>query len=678
MRLREKKMRTLLIDNYDSYTYNLYQLLADISEDEVLVIKNDEYSWQEVQDLSFDLVVISPGPGTPTKKEDFGVCEELIRYCKKPIFAVCLGHQGLYHILGGEVGKAPVAMHGRLSKIYHKERGIFQNLKQGIEVVRYHSLLCKGIVPDCLEVEARTEEGLIMALSHKTRPIWSVQFHPESICTENGREMLENFFRLGREFYEKEEEFIYEVIDFLGEGEEIFQKLYPKFPKVLWLDSSKVEEGLARFSIFGLSSVEKGHSLTYHVDSGVVKKSWENGKIEEFSESIFDYLQRNQKSWKLKEELPFDFQLGYIGYFGYELKKECVTGNQHSYEYPDAQFRYVDRAVVLDHLEKKLYLLSEGREKVWIEEVKEILQSAESYQEREHFSDYPRVAFVTSREQYLENIRKSQELISQGESYEICLTNRLDIFAKIHPVDYYLLLRKVSPGPYSAFLPYENISIASSSMEKFLTIDRNRIVETKPIKGTIRRGNTAEEDANLKRSLAEEEKNKSENLMIVDLLRNDLGKVSEIASVKVPKLMAVETYTTLHQLVSTITGKVASQYDSIDVIKASFPGGSMTGAPKKRTLEIIDHLEKVPRGVYSGSIGFLANNGTADFNIVIRTAIIEKEKVSLGVGGAIIALSNPEEEFEEILLKAKGVLRAFQLYFKGNTEEEIEIEGSIE
>lgn len=669
-------MRTLLIDNYDSYTYNLYQMIADITEKEVLVIKNDEYSWEEVQKLAFDAVIISPGPGRPDKKEDFGVCEEVILHCEKPILGVCLGHQGIYHVFGGEVGKAPIPMHGRLSKIHHEGRGIFQNLAQGIQVVRYHSLLCKGEVPECLQVEARTEEGLIMALSHKTKPIWGVQFHPESICTQEGRKMLENFFRLSHEYYQKQETFLYESMDAWEEGEEIFRRLYPRFPKLLWLDSSKVEKGLSRFSIFGMSSLERGYSLTYKVDSGILEKKYENGKTEKFQESIFDYFQTRKKNWRVKEELPFDFQLGYIGYFAYELKQECVAENRHSYEYPDAFFCYVDRAVVLDHWEKKLYLLSEGEDRTWIEEVKNLLQRGEKYQEGEHFSNYPRTAFVSKRKEYLESIRKSQDLIAQGESYEICLTNRLELFAKVCPVDYYLLLRKVSPAPYSAFFPCEKLSLASSSMEKFLTIDREGRVETKPIKGTIRRGRTVEEDEKYKRSLAEEEKNQSENLMIVDLLRNDLGKVCEIASVKVPKLMTVESYSTLHQLVSTVTGKISGKYDAIDVIKACFPGGSMTGAPKKRTLEIIDSLETVSRGIYSGSIGFLSHNGTADFNIVIRTAVIEEEKVSLGVGGAIIALSNPEEEFEEILLKAKGVLKAFQLYFTGNMEEEIRIEGS--
>ncbi|HEY4533357.1 MAG TPA: aminodeoxychorismate synthase component I [Fusobacterium sp.] len=669
-------MRTLLIDNYDSYTYNLYQMIVEVTGKEVLVIKNDEYSWEEVQQLAFDVVVISPGPGSPEKKEDFGVCEDILRHCEKPIFGVCLGHQGIYHIFGGEVGKAPVPMHGRLSRIYHEGRGIFQNLEQGMQVVRYHSLLCKGEVPKCLQVDARTEEGLIMALSHKTKPIWGVQFHPESICTENGKEMMENFFHLSREYYEKQESFVYEKIDFSGEGEDIFRRLYPKFPTLLWLDSSKVEEGLSRFSIFGMSSLERGYSLLYKVDHGILEKKYENGKVEKFQESIFDYLQTRKKNWRVKEELPFDFQLGYIGYFGYELKQECVMKNRHSYENPDAFFRYVDRAVILDHLEKKLYFLSEGDDRTWMEEVKNLLQRGKTYQGKEHFASYPRVAFVSSRKQYLENIRKSQDLIAQGESYEICLTNRLELFAKVCPVDYYLLLRKISPAPYSAFFPCETLSLASSSMEKFLTIDREGKVETKPIKGTIRRGSTVEEDEKYKRSLAEEEKNQSENLMIVDLLRNDLGKVCDIASVTVPKLMTVESYSTLHQLVSTVRGKVSGKYDAIDVIKACFPGGSMTGAPKKRTLEIIDSLESVPRGVYSGSIGFLSHNGTADFNIVIRTAVIEEEKVSLGVGGAIIALSNPEEEFQEILLKAKGVLKAFQLYFSGNMEEEIQIEGS--
>ena len=162
--------------------------------------------------------------------------------------------------------------------------------------------------------------------------------------------------------------------------------------------------------------------------------------------------------------------------------------------------------------------------------------------------------------------------------------------------------------------------------------------------------------------------------MIVDLLRNDLGKYCEIGTVEVPKLMDVETYKTLHQLVTTVSGKIKEDVDIIEVLEKTFPGGSMTGAPKKRTLEIIDELETYPRGVYSGTIGYISNNSTMDFNIVIRTALIEEDKATIGVGGAIILLSDEEEEFDEIVLKARGSLLALQSYY--NNFDEIDIEGS--
>ncbi|MDU6032149.1 MAG: anthranilate synthase component I family protein, partial [Peptoniphilus harei] len=269
---------------------------------------------------------------------------------------------------------------------------------------------------------------------------------------------------------------------------------------------------------------------------------------------------------------------------------------------------------------------------------------------------------------------KIKELIRAGETYEVCLTNRLDIFDKIDGKKYYMELREKSPGQYSAFLPLDELKIASSSMERFLRVDKDKIVSTKPIKGTIKRGESKEEDERLIEELRSEEKTKSENLMIVDLLRNDLGKFCEIGSVEVPKLMDVETYKTLHQLVTTVSGKIKEDVDIIEVLEKTFPGGSMTGAPKKRTLEIIDELETYPRGVYSGTIGYISNNSTMDFNIVIRTALIEEDKATIGVGGAIILLSDEEEEFDEIVLKAKGSLLALQSYY--NNFDEIDIEGS--
>lgn len=669
-------MRSLIIDNYDSYTYNLYQLIGKVSGLEPIVIKNDEMTYDEILNLNFDNVIISPGPGSPDKKKDFGICKDIIEKLNKPILGICLGHQGIYYCHGGEVVRAEEPMHGRQSSVNHNGKGLFKGIKNNFTVTRYHSLTCQDQELDDIEINARTPEGIVMGISHKTKPIYGLQFHPESIASECGEELINNFINITRDFYNKNQ-LAYEIIEKDFDTSELYEKLYAYDDRTLWLDSSKVEEGLSRFSIFGLQGKKRGHTIKYDVDKKLVEKTFLASQEKEiFEESIFDFLKANRPRWDYDETLPFDFQLGYIGYFGYELKKDTENvSNKHFYSYPDAYLKYCDRALVYDHLEKKLYLLSYGDDLDWKKDIKKILdEDLEIKKEREEKRKFPKLKFVKDKKTYTEDILIIKELIRAGETYEVCLTNRLDIFDKIDGKKYYMELRDKSPGQYSAFLPLDELKIASSSMERFLRVDKDKIVSTKPIKGTIKRGESKEEDESLIEELRSEEKTKSENLMIVDLLRNDLGKFCEIGSVEVPKLMDVETYKTLHQLVTTVSGKIKEDVDIIEVLEKTFPGGSMTGAPKKRTLEIIDELETYPRGVYSGTIGYISNNSTMDFNIVIRTALIEEDKATIGVGGAIILLSDEEEEFDEIVLKAKGSLLALQSYY--NNFDEIDIEGS--
>lgn len=665
-------MKSLIIDNYDSYTYNLYQLVAEVNGDVPIVIKNDEMTYDKILKLNFDNVIISPGPGSPDKEKDFGVCRDVILNLNKPILGICLGHQGIYYLHGGIVKKANEPMHGRLSKIYHNGKNLFKNIPDGFKVTRYHSLICEDKNLAEINIDAKTEDGIVMAISHKKKPIYGVQFHPESISSEYGREIIKNFCDITKKFY-KDKSLYWKSFDTDLDSKEVFEKLYAKYPNLLWLDSSKTSDE-DRFSIFGISSDKRGYTLKYDVNKNITTKILKRGCVsEDYEMDIFTYLKENKTQFEDEKDLPFNFQLGYIGYFGYELKKitENVE-NKNNYKYADAELVYCDRALVYDHLDKKIYVLSYYDDRNFYEEVSEVLNfeiKKDIYEKK----NFPKMKFVKDKKTYINDIKKIKELIREGESYEVCLTNRLDIFDKIDAKKYYLKLREVSPGGYSAFLPLDDLKIASSSMERFLKVDRDGFITSKPIKGTIKRGDSLDEDLKLIEALRSEEKTQSENLMIVDLLRNDLGKVSDIGSVTVPKLMDVETYKTLHQLVTTVKGHLRKDKDLIDLLKATFPGGSMTGAPKKRTLEIIDSLEDVSRGVYSGTIGYISNNLTMDFNIVIRTLLIEEEKATIGVGGAIIILSDDEDEFDEIVLKAKGSLLALKKYY--NNEDEIEIEG---
>jgi para-aminobenzoate synthetase component I len=442
----------------------------------------------------------------------------------------------------------------------------------------------------------------------------------------------------------------------------VFTKLFSKATCSFWLDSS-LSNNENRFSYMGAdpketySYVLKNPGITIHAAK----------KTSHVDQDIFSFLETELIKHQMKSQnLPFGFAGGLVGYFGYELNALTGAKTTDNSSYPDSLWFSIDKFLAFDHRGREVYLVSLSEKKqeaeVWFKKIENKLKKSAKTIFVSHSSKqaatYPTVAFSRSRQHYLNDIATCKAYLEQGESYQICLTNTITARTDTDPLLLYTILRNDNPAPYSAYLRYNNLAILCSSPEQFLTIDKKRNVQTKPIKGTIRRGQTITEDKKLKLQLADSKKDWSENAMIVDLLRNDLGKVCEFGSVKVTKQMAIESYQTVHQLVSTIEGKLRPDVSMIDCVKACFPGGSMTGAPKLHTMEILASLEKKPRGIYSGSLGFLSFNQTAALNIIIRTIIAKNDELTIGAGGAILTDSDPQAEFDEMLLKTKALLES--------------------
>ncbi|MDX2249746.1 MAG: aminodeoxychorismate synthase component I [Bacteroidia bacterium] len=696
-------MRTLIIDNYDSFTYNLFQQIAEVSNHEPLVFYNNEITIEQIRELNPYNIVISPGPGSPVVPADFGVCADVLKTITDiPVLGVCLGHQGLGHYFGGKVEHAPYAMHGRIREVWHNDNALFQGIPQGFPVVRYHSLVVNNNLPDCFEKLAWTADDILMGIRHKDLPFWGMQFHPESIKTSYGHDLIRNFFQITEQFYQEngmtdrkltsegismdhnfsfrnkgeKHEVVYEKLDMNPDSHQVFDNLYGDDENVFWLDSSKLEKGLSRFSYMGKYGESKEDILVTYKSKEKLLKVEKDGMVKyREGETIFDFLDEKIREYAtMTEELPFKFNCGFVGYLGYELKQDCAPVGALDANIPDAVFVFASRLIVFDHEENTTYLLAltpksdSADAQKWIAKTKEKLQHLSPLTPLvPHFSD-EKVSFKLHMgyDQYIDAIKECQRNIIDGETYEVCLTNSVSTKQDIDPYYLYRVLRETNPAPYSTYMRFADVSVISSSPEQFLDIRPDGWVYTKPIKGTLERSADPVVDQAIKERLQESEKDQSENLMIVDLLRNDLGRVCEIGTVSVPHLMAIESYATVHQMVSTVKGRLRSNLSAVDCIKATFPGGSITGAPKIRTMEIIDKVEGLARGVYTGSVGFLGLNGTSELNIAIRTAVMAGDEITIGSGGAIVALSDPHNEFKEIMIKVYPLVKAIVKAVRGD------------
>ncbi len=370
---------------------------------------------------------------------------------------------------------------------------------------------------------------------------------------------------------------------------------------------------------------------------------------------------------------------GAIGYFGYDLGRlleSLPATNPVDEALPELDVGFYDWVLAADHLSGEGWLIATGlpagtetAARSRLAEIKARLgaspepsKRAENSEEAEEaLGGSPQFRSNVGRKGYLKAVQRASEYIASGDVYQVNLSHRLE--AKIeHPSSgwawpLYERLRAVSPVPHGAYLDLGDVVVLSASPERFLRLDGQR-VETRPIKGTRPRGTTSDDDEVMRTELLSSEKDRAENLMIVDLLRNDLGKVCRLGSVRVPELFGLEGYSSVWHLVSTVTGELRPGAGAVDLLRAGFPGGSVTGCPKIRAMEIIEELEPVRRGIYCGSIGYLSFTGEMDTSIVIRTLVLSGDRMHLQVGGAVVADSDPESEYAETLAKGRPVLEA--------------------
>lgn len=424
----------------------------------------------------------------------------------------------------------------------------------------------------------------------------------------------------------------------------------------VFLDSSLVNK-LGRYSVIGavpyLKLVKEGNGF------------YINGE-KETTCSFETYLKTYLAEHKDKNNTELPIISGAIGYFSYEYGRKLMevdSAKEDLVSIPDAVLVFYDFYIIEDRQEQRTYLIANGitgEAAKLMDEMETRINGKPVYMQKESDTEYPiEVLPNFAKDEYKQAVDRMIRYIIEGDIYIVNMTQQLTVKSDKVPLDVFYDLRENNPSPFGGYFDYGDFQIVCASPERFLKMQKGH-VNTRPIKGTRKRGETPEEDMLMRTELENSEKDKSELLMIVDLERNDLNRVCNPGSVKVTELFTVEEYATVFHLVSDIEGDLEESKNVMDLLEAAFPGGSITGAPKYRAMEIIDEMENNKRNLYTGSIGYLTLDGDCHFNIVIRTALHKDGKYYLGVGGGITAESDLEFEYEETLQKAKAVLQAMR------------------
>jgi para-aminobenzoate synthetase component 1 len=442
-----------------------------------------------------------------------------------------------------------------------------------------------------------------------------------------------------------------------------------------FLDSGMDPHKLGRYSFIGIAPflVLNSRGREVILTQGGVRSSL-NG-------SPFDILKHYLGIYRMDTcPSPVPFTGGAVGYFSYDLCHfiECLPDTaSNNLKLPECYFGFYDLVLAFDNLQDKAYIVSTGfpelREAKRIERARKRLHEMKTnLQAGSPSGTKTSVASISTpmepstlkggftHKEYVAAVEKGRQYIIAGDIFEVNLSQRFEAELTITPYELYRRLRQINPAPFACYLDFDEVSVVSASPERFLCLRGDR-VETRPIKGTRRRGKSPEEDKMLASELLNSPKDRAENIMIVDLERNDLGRVCRFGTIEVTELAILEVFPTVFHLTSTVVGRLREDKDGIDLLQATFPGGSITGAPKVRAMEIIDEIEPTKRSVYTGSIGYLSFNGDLDLNIAIRTFLVKEKKAYFQVGGAVVYDSNPEAEYQETLDKARALFDALNI-----------------